>query len=557
MDVMRAVFWLISGRYEDVIVNQQEDDPLTKESWNWIQEYISDQVKLRSVEVLDAMLVYLTIVSLGSVPEFLQDLLKRKDELELDDKAQPSNSGEPSQAPATLRTRLRQSQVQAPTLAKILKAQKGVVPSFSRLPQKYRSLIVDALEVGFDIHGFLEAVLVPANLQMMDRLRPHGDDGFAFFCFEIFLKVCCTASGSETDAAAGPMVNMTEPQFQKLRPGLDALQELRSAGAVPAYDGFLLGRAAPAMSQFAAPEHKTLARLLCLAQCSDIDTGTVTGRYVNDAFCKLMQIERNILTKWLNADGIQQKPGFMLFGLPEYLNNAQRNTAVGIPNALRLLVRIPSMCEHPPPSRSAATLTGGSPRTDSKSDEPADFVCVTLENLANWAAKAGPDPGDFLHVEMMPHWHHHGQEVWLTFEVCTATYFGWMYKRGPTANFAWKQYWCVVAPRQLVYCADESQTTRKGVVQLGPRTRVWPFRGDVDKGESRIHKQTHKFGFVLDPEGGGQKEGRLYYFDAGDASKLDRWHGAIESAHAHGSKRAGSKHDADRDDKTNGKLDAS
>lgn len=414
--------------------------------------------------------------------------------------------------------------MQAPALAKILKAQKGVVPSFSRLLPKYRNLIVDALEVGFDIHGFLEAVLVPANLQMIDKLRCHGDEGFAFFCFEIFLKVCAASSDTDT---VGTFVNMTQPQYDRLRPGLDALQELRSTGAVPAYDGFLLSKTAQTMSQFAAPEHKTLARLLCLAQIDSIDS----GRYLNDAFCKLMPIERNILTKWLNADGIGQKPGFMLFGLPEYLQNAGRNTAVGIASALRLLVRIPSMCEHPPPARTIAPADS-SPRLDSKSDEPADFIYVTLESLATWASKAGPDPGDFLHVEMMPHWFHHAQEVWLNFDVCTATYFGWMYKRGPTANFAWKQYWCVVASRQLVYYADESQTTRKGVVQLGPRTKVWPFRGEVTPGEARTHKQTHKFGFVLDPEGGEKVERRLYYFDPGDAPKLERWHAAIES-HTH------------------------
>merc|ERR1712232_332505 len=79
------------------------------------------------------------------------------------------------------------------------------------------------------------------------------------------------------------------------------------------------------------------------------------------------------------------------------------------------------MCEHPPPARTVAP-SDGSPRLDSKADEPADFIYVTLESLTTWASKAGPDPGDFLHVEMMPHWFHHAQEVWLNFDVCTATY---------------------------------------------------------------------------------------------------------------------------------------
>lgn len=323
-----------------------------------------------------------------------------------------------------------------------------------------------------------------------------------------------------------------------------ALKEQRWTGAVAAYDGFLLYRGAPAMSQFASPEHQALARLLCLAQAFDADS----GRHLNDAFVKLMPAERNILTRWLNADGIARKPGFMLFGLPAYLETAQRNAAVGISSALMLLVRIPSMCEH----ISAA---------DVKSDEPTEYVFVTLEKLTDWAARAGPDPADFLHVEMIINCQSHGQEVWVTFEVCTATYFGWMYKRGPTANFTWKQYWCVVAPRQLVYYADESQTTRKGVVPLGARTRVWPFRGEVTPGEAIVHKATHKFGFVLDPEGGEKMDRRMYYFDALDAPRLERWTAAIESAHAHGSKRAGSKREGegegDGEEQTSGKLDAS
>merc|ERR1719156_334706 len=100
---------------------------------------------------------------------------------------------------------------------------------------------------------------------------------------------------------------MTESQFQRFRPGLDTLQQLRSQDPVTAYNTFLLLRGTKAMSRFSSKEHQALSRLLCLGGCFDNDD----GRGLCDAFDRLSPEECLRLTLWLNADGVKHCPGYV------------------------------------------------------------------------------------------------------------------------------------------------------------------------------------------------------------------------------------------------------
>merc|ERR1719454_2863991 len=142
-------------------------------------------------------------------------------------------------------------------LAQILQAKPEVVPSFSRLEDKFKQLIVDALSVDFQFSQFLQAENTPANLVVMkEKLKPHGDDGFAFFCFRVFAQMC----GKIGSKSLKGSMFMTEKQFQRFRPGLDALQQLKTRDPQETYNNFLLQRGTKAMSRFASPEHQALSR---------------------------------------------------------------------------------------------------------------------------------------------------------------------------------------------------------------------------------------------------------------------------------------------------------
>jgi len=341
---MLTVLWLIGGQYEAFIRTQPEDEVLSKQSWAWIQEWIQDGVRLNIEGAVDAALTFMAIHALGKIREFREELAPQFD-AERHDVA----------------------------LAHILTTQPEVVPSFKRLPGKYQTLIIDSLSVDFQFSQFLQAENVPANLvQVKEKLAPHGDDGFAFFCFRIFVQMCGKLGAKSLQGSQF----MTEPQFQRFRPGLDALQQLRTLEAGTAYNAFLLLQGSKALSRFASPEHQALARLLCLGAASDYAGGDA----VCEAFDELPPKDRALLTRWLTADGITHRPGYVLCSARDLFRNAQANPAVGLANALRMMVRVQERCDSQ--NSSAMRLS-------------IHKVYVHLNELASWAQDAGPVAGDF------------------------------------------------------------------------------------------------------------------------------------------------------------------
>lgn len=306
---MLAVFWLLMGQHEAFIRAQSEEERLSQQSWAWIQEWMRETVKLRNEEAVDAILTFMAIHALGKVKDFQEELAPEFDATRHD-----------------------------LALAHILRTKPEVVPSFMRLQQKYKSLIIDSLSVDFQFSQFLQAENVPANLVVVkEKLAPHGDEGFAFFCFRIFVQMC----GKQGAKSLQGSLFMTEYQFQRFRPGLDALQKLKTNEAATAYNAFLLLQGSKALSRFASSEHQALARLLCLGSATD----HASGDSLREAFDALPSAERAQLARWLVADGIQHKPGYVLCNAPDLLLRAQANPCVGLTNALRMMVRVQERCD--------------------------------------------------------------------------------------------------------------------------------------------------------------------------------------------------------------------
>jgi len=305
---MLSVFWLVSNQHDYFIRSQPEDEQLSRQSWAWIQDWVAEGVKVHSEDALDAMLTFMAIHALGKIKEFRDELAPGFD-----------------------------AQMHDVALAHVLEKQPEVVPSFLRLAPRFQRLIVDALSVDFEFSQFLQAENVPANLMVVkDKLEPHGEDGFAFFCFRLFAQMCGKL-GSKSLAGS---LFMTESQFLRFRPGLDALQQLRTLEAGSAYNTFLLLQGSKALSRFASPEHHAIARLLCLGSATDHLHGDALCR----AFDELLPHERARLTRWLTADGINQRPGYVLCDARSYLQNSEGNPGVGLGCALSMLVSVQQMC---------------------------------------------------------------------------------------------------------------------------------------------------------------------------------------------------------------------
>jgi len=254
-------------------------------------------------------------------------------------------------------------------LAHVLENNPQVVPSYARLSPKYQKLIMDSLSVDFQFSQFLQAENLPANLVVLkEKLQPHGDDGFAFFCFRIFTQTCGKLGTTNLNGS----LFMTESEFQRFRPGLDALQQLRTLDAEEAYQAFLRFRGSKALSRFASKEHQALARILCLGAAFDYQEGNA----LCDAFDSLSPASQALLTRWLTSDGIHVKPGYILCHVPMLLQHAKNNQAVGLKAAFEMMLRVQTMCEQTVSARTAK-------------------VVVHFTELAAWAKDAGPDLDEF------------------------------------------------------------------------------------------------------------------------------------------------------------------
>lgn len=120
-------------------------------------------------------------------------------------------------------------------------------------------------------------------------------------------------------------------------------------------------------------------------------------------------------------------------------------------------------------------------------------------------------------------------------------YEGWLEKRGPTSDSAWRRRWCVLRRHALEYFADETQACRKGDVPITARTTALPFApAAADRrsprpapGDAVKHGRERPFGFVVDPEGAAGGKGRLlFYFDAPTAEHMRAWTSSFAAAAA-------------------------
>jgi len=340
---MLSVFWLITGNHEAFIRQQPEDEQISSLSWSWIQAWMEANVKLNTAEAVDAALVFMAIHALGKIPEFRDELAPNLHEAHHD-----------------------------VILAHILRHSPEVVPSFLRLRGEYQCLIVDSLSVDFQFNQFLQAENVPANLVVVKEvLEPHGEEGFAFFCFRIFATMCGRLGYKSLEGS----LFMTENQFQRFRPGLEALERLRKLDASSAFKTFLLQRASKTLVRFASSEHHAIARLLCICSAFDHESGDS----VCEAFDELMANDKAALTSWLCCDGIRECPGYVLSEATTLIQQAQANHAVGLAAALQMLAKIQRHCE----------------KVVRQSSQAHKKVIVHLEDVAAWTRECGPDPYEF------------------------------------------------------------------------------------------------------------------------------------------------------------------
>ncbi|KAF4652938.1 hypothetical protein FOL47_010776 [Perkinsus chesapeaki] len=305
MGALLSVFWVCADRYEDFVRNQPPDNRLSRENWKQIQRWAKNVVKLTNTEdpdAVDAMLCFMSIHDLGKMKDFREELAPGY---------QDHDAG----------------------LSHILSKSPEVLPSYCRLPDKYQRLIEISIQVDFNFGQFLQAENLPANIRNVKSLLGNkGDEALAFYLFHIFADMAGIMGAKNLDGS----LFMTETMFNNFKKGLQTLQLLTHESMNDTYDAFLKLRAEEQGLEFKTDEDRAIIRLACCSRVFDKEG----GRQVLDAWNQLEPSEKKRLSDYLNRDGLEKTPGFLIYYMPAFLENARRNPDVGLVLAMRLLLRI-------------------------------------------------------------------------------------------------------------------------------------------------------------------------------------------------------------------------
>merc|ERR1719330_1544912 len=104
------------------------------------------------------------------------------------------------------------------------------------------------------------------------------------------------------------------------------------------YNRILRSRAEKLKMEFSAssPESRAIIWLCCLCKVEKPDMGAD----IKKSWMELSTEDQKALVKYLNTDGIAQKPAFILSDCSKFLENAIVNKEVGITAATRILRKV-------------------------------------------------------------------------------------------------------------------------------------------------------------------------------------------------------------------------
>merc|ERR1719323_2203716 len=112
---------------------------------------------------------------------------------------------------------------------------------------------------------------------------------------------------------------MSETMYKNVKCGMDCLMHLDDKTPQQVFNLYLSVRAKAQGLLFdeQSPVSRAQVRFACMAR-KDTPDG---GEQVRQAFEALSDARRSALAKCLNADGMEQKPGFLLFQSPNFLES--------------------------------------------------------------------------------------------------------------------------------------------------------------------------------------------------------------------------------------------
>lgn len=294
--------WVLKGKYEK-FTEVQSTGKLTRESFEELKEY-TEKILGESPEALDALIAYTVINDIGKIKSVVKAVWDQSGKEVLDHDV---------------------------VLLELLEKSSEAVPSFNRLSDSYKSLILKGLKAQFNFGQFVQAENVPASLQGLIGLDPAAMD---FYMLHVIYDIAGAAGQGKQNGS----IIVTEPTYQGFKQGISALGRLaQGASLTEAYDAFLGQKAKIYGLDIQNPRHRVVVRIATMMRLPDAQK----VKDLLDVFDDLTSNEQGILESELNRAGVNDGFAVLLYYAPATLANAQGALQkAGIPDAFKRSLKI-------------------------------------------------------------------------------------------------------------------------------------------------------------------------------------------------------------------------
>lgn len=278
--------WILKWDYDSFTACQKEEVKLTKQNFLELQNYTKSIIK--DEEAVDAMITYMVINDLTKIKSIINKIEEEYNIVDIDhDKL----------------------------LIKALNENPEISPSFNRLSDKYKNLILNWLKAEFNIGQFIQAENIPANLSKLEGI---DKDSLDFY----LLHAICDIAWAAWQFVQNWSAVMTNSTYTWFKQWVQALEKLNNwASEIEVYDKYLELRADKLNLNINNKTEKAITRVCCMLRYFTPEK----WEFVKNVFDNLPKNTKIILENELNKNWINDWFATLIYYSPALLGNLQTN----------------------------------------------------------------------------------------------------------------------------------------------------------------------------------------------------------------------------------------
>lgn len=336
--------WVISGDYER-FTECQQPKRLSREKFEEIHEYTKGIIK--SGEDLEAIITYLIINDLGKIKSVVSQI---EDKIGL------------------------QTVDHDDILYQGLEKIPGISPSFDKLDDKYKNLILNGLRTKFNMGQFIQSENLPQNLEPLVGL---DEESFNYYMLHVLYDI----GGATGHVTRKGSIIIDDDFWTKFKTAEEYLKRMKSKEDIlSAYQGYLNERGNVLQLQGDSSDVISTIKLCNMLRTSDPKKAQIVLQTLQSQEPNV----RAILEQELTATGIDDDKAILLYYAPATMTNAityfkNNNSANPIVDGLNIV--LPTFARIY--SQTRANLA--------KKDDAPNVTTVMISEIAK---KAGENPNE-------------------------------------------------------------------------------------------------------------------------------------------------------------------